>query len=736
MGLSRRQILVGGGVGVGLLIGWEMWPRRYRENLTAAPGETIFNAFLKIGEDGHVAIVACQTEMGQGVWTSLPQILADELGADWRTVSVEPAPINPLYANDFLARERAREGLPGFLREAKGWIAHEVATREARMMTAGSTSIRGFEARYREAGAVARALLCKAAARQWDAAWDACDTAAGFVIHGDDKMRFADVAADAARLAPPSAVPLRAPGAGGIAGRSVPRLDLPSKVDGSARFAGDVRLPDMVFAAVRQGPYGDTRLKSVDVKAADAVAGSLAIVRHPRFVAAVATNWWAANRALDAVAPVFVTTGPLADDASIEAALVAALEGPGTRFADVGDLAKAFASGRGHHAEYAVSTALHAAIEPLAATARLSGDRLEVWMPTQAPDLARAAAARAVGLAAEQVTIFPMLAGGGYGRHLEVEAAEQAAILARHMRRPVQLTWSRAEECIQDRFRPPARARLTATLDENGIVAGWQAKIATPATWGPTLARLKGEAGDPGHAEAEAVEGAAPPYGIGALAVDHHPAAIGVPTGVWRGGAHGINAFFTESFMDELARLAGVEPLSFRMQMLGGQPRLARCLTTVTALGDWDGGAPGSTQGIAAHSAFGSHIALLAEAHRGDGGQIAVDRIVAVVDAGRLIHPDIVLQQIEGGILWGIAAALGSATGFAGGLAEARNFDTLGLPRLAATPEIRIELIESNEAPGGVSGLGVAPVAPAIANALFAATGRRLRRLPLRAGGA
>ena len=735
MGVSRRQLLVGGGAGVGLVLGWGLWPRHYRPNLSAAPGETIFNAFLKIGTDGHVSVVVCQAEMGQGVWTSLPQILADELGADWRTVAVEPAPISPLYANDFLIAEAAEGALPGFLKGVGTWAAREYATRSALMITGGSTSIRGFEARFREAGAMARALLCKAAGKRWNAAWDACDTAGGFVTHGDDRVRFAEIAAEAAALTPPDHAPLRVPGAGGIVGRSVARIDLPSKVDGSARFAGDVRLPDMVYAAVRHGPFGNTRLKRIDEAGADKVPGTLATFANPGWAAAVATNWWAANRAVNAIAPVFATKGALPDSASIAKALGDALDRGGTRLVSTGDLAKAFDGAPGHRAEYAVPVAVHAPIEPLTATARITGDRLELWMPTQAPGLSRAAAARAIGFPEDRVTVYPMLIGGGFGRKIENDAAEQAAILAKQMKQPVQVVWSRAEETMQDRFRPPARARLTASFRQGGAITGWQAQIATPSTMTAMLSRLRGKGGGEnvgeGQSESAAIEGAAPPYAVGALGVDHHPADIGIPTGMWRSVSNSYTAFFTECFVDECARLAGVEPLSYRMQMLGGAPRLARCLTTVTALGEWDGGSAGSGQGIAAHSCFGSHIAMLAEAHVGEGQRIIVDRIVAVADVGRVIHPDIVLQQIEGGIIWGLAAALGATTGFTRGLADARNFDALDLPTLATTPEIRIELIPSREAPGGVGELAVPPVAPAIANALFAATGRRLHTLPL-----
>lgn len=287
---------------------------------------------------------------------------------------------------------------------------------------------------------------------------------------------------------------------------------------------------------------------------------------------------------------------------------------------------------------------------------------------------------------------------------------------------------------MRGRGRPPALGRMSARLGRNGGLLAWRAEIATPSTSGEMIARfMPGMSG--GGAEASAVEGATPSYAIPAFAVDHLPAKIGVETGAWRSVANSYTAFFNECFVDELARKAGIEPLSFRMQMLDGNTRLAHCLSTVTALGGWEGGEQGSGQGIAAHSSFGSHVAMLAEVHVKDQ-RIIVDRIVAAVDCGRVINPDIVRQQIEGGIIWGLAATLGARLGFAGGLAEARNFDALNLPLLADTPEIRVEIIPSGEAPGGVGEIGVPPVAPAIANALFAATGERLRNLPLAVGGA
>lgn len=732
--VSRRKLLIGGGAGAGLLLAWGIWPRRYAPNLRAAAGETIFNAFLKIGTDGHISVVVPQAEMGQGVTTALPQILADELGADWRTIGVEPAPISPLYANYFLM-EQAAADLPGWLQGAGAWAMRQVAIRSALMITGGSTSIRGFEQRYREAGATARALLCMAAAKRWDAEWGACDTAEGFVIRGKDRLRFGELAAEAATFTPPGEVPLRARGEGGIVGKSVPRIDLPSKVDGTARFAGDVRLPEMLFASIRNAPFASGTLVPVDRRKAEQVVGVVALVENPRWVAAVATNWWAAERALDLAAPVFSTQGARVDDRSIHTTLETALKSAdGKRFVERGDPDALLGGSEVVQADYRVPPAAHAAIETLNATARITGDRVEIWMPTQAPGMARAGVARALGVEEGMVTIYPMLLGGSFGRKVSHAAAVQAAIIAAKVGKPVQLVWPRSEETTHDEYRPPAIGRLRARLGDRGVPVAWSTRIAAPSASAEQMGRLMPGplAPDPADPEAGAIEGALPPYTIPAVAIEHVAAPVGVPSGAWRSVANSYTAFFTESFVDELARRAGIEPLSYRMQMLNGAPRLARCLQTVATLGNWQGGIEGSAQGIAAHSCFGSHVAMLAEARVGDGGVIKVDRIFAVADCGRIIHPDMLRQQIEGGIIWGLAGALGNAITLDKGQVVQTNFDGLALPTLADTPEIVIELIDNDEPSGGVGEIAVPPVAPAIANAIFSATGKRLRSLPLR----
>lgn len=728
-GVTRRRLLVGGGAGIGLVVAWAAWPRRYAVNLRAAKGEALFGPYLKIGEDGHVTVAVPQAERGQGVFTAFAQIVADELGADWRTMGIETAPLNPLYANSLWLRELAGVAEPSS-------VADRLAADAMLMATAGSTSVRAFEAPLRAAAAVARAQLCAVAADRWGVAPEACDTAAGFVVHEAKRLRFGELAAAAADETPPAAPPLRMTDDDRLAGESLPRLDTPSKLDGMTNYAADIRLPNMVFAAIRQAPRGAVRLVGLDKAAADRVPGVLAVVDTPRWVAAVANNWWAANRALDAMRPRFATRD-VPDQPAIDRLLDAALEGEGTRVVARGDLAAAFSGATVKYADYRVAPAAHAAIEPVAATASWADDRVQLWLPTEAPASARAAVASGLGIAAERVIVHPTQIGGGFGRGLGSEAAVQAAELSMRLKRPVQLQWSRVEDLYHDPLRPPARARLTGKLG-GGRIAAWQAKIAVPHYGEAVASTLLADSALARRYAAKgsdrfSVAGAETPYAIEALAVDHHPAELDLPIGYLRGGAYGYTTFFTESFVDELARMAFIEPFSFRMAMLGGSPRLARCLTTVASIGGWQGGEPGTSQGLAVHAAYGSMIAVLAEA-RSEGGRIRVDRLVAAVDAGRMINPDLVRQQIEGGLVFGMSLALGGAPGLAGGVTAARQLRDLRLPILADTPEISVELLPSEAEPGGVSELAVPPVAPAIANALFAATGRRYRHLPILLG--
>ena len=678
LNVDRRTLLIGGGAGIGLIVAFALWPRVHPSPLRAAKGEQAFDHFLKIGRDGRVTIAVPQAETGQGAWTALPQILADELGAAWDTVAVEPAPSSPLYANP-LAREQGWTGDAGLLR-----------------ITAGSTSVRAFERPLREAGAAARGLLIRAAAARWDVDPAACDTADGFVVATGRRLGFGELAEEAAGLTP-RATALRPLGSGRLAGRPLDRLDLPAKSDGSLRFAGDVRLPAMLFAAARLAPFGG-RLTGFSRAGAEAAPGVRAVVANDRWLAIAADNWWAAERALKAANVRF--TGAVGEP--WEALLDQALEGDGDTAFVRGDYASAVDGSRPLAATYRAAPAAHHGLEPLTATARFNGDRLEVWAAMQAPEFVRVAAERASGTG--HVTVYPMPVGDSGGRAIEADAVPIAVALARKLDHPVQLTVSATGSHNHDRLGAPAAARMTA-LPGAGRIAAWKM-------------RLAGRIGavDP------------PPYAIAAVAIETTTAVLPFATGTMRGDPQRFVTFATESFIDELARAAGAEPLAFRMGMLGGSPRLAFCLQTAAAAGGWDGGAPGSTLGLAATSAFGSHIALLAEASLGPTQQIEVHRLVAAVDCGRIVNPSLVRQQIEGGLIWAIGQALASAPTIAGGIARARR---VTLPLLARTPRIDIRLVASSAAPGGVSGLAVPVLAPALANAIAAGTGKRLRNLPL-----
>ncbi|HCW61295.1 MULTISPECIES: molybdopterin cofactor-binding domain-containing protein [Sphingobium] len=738
-GLDRRTLLIGGGAAAGLLLAWGAWPRTYAPNLAAGPTETIVNAFLKIDRSGQIIVVVPQTEMGQGVTTVLPQILADELGADWRTVAVQSAPISPLYANELLAREWLASDWTRLLGDAGRWAIDQYATRSALMLTGGGTSIPMFHDAYRDAGAAARVLLCKAAAARWSIPWESCDIQEGLISDGAQRrMKIGDVAGEAMAFDLPPILPYRQGQDGRLAGQDLARLDTPSKIDGTHNFAADVRLPDMVFASIRQGPIGDATLAGLDDRAASSVTGFLKLVKQDRWVAAVASNWWAANKALDLADPVFTLRGTAVSSEGIDAALEAAFsKSSGRRLYAQGDLEPVFDGATILASEYQVDAALHLAIEPPCATARVTQGGAEIWMATQAPGLARDAIADALGLSREAVTLYPLHAGGSFGRAMDWDVGVQAAMIARDMGRPVQLLWSRLEDVIQDRPSAPARARMAAKVGRNGAIEGWLAKVAAPCAMTQTWARiadgkLPHEAAQDGAESANrlAVAGMVPPYAIPNWAIDHYPADVGLPLGFMRGNARLHGTFFTESFIDELAHLANIEPMSFRIQMLGGNPRLAHCLTTAAAMGGWQGGVAGSGQGMAAHMINGAYAAVMVEASM-SGDRLSVGRIIAAVDAGDPVHPDIARQHIESGLVFGLAFATGASVSYAHGLPTRAILGRMNLPRLADIGEVSVEMIRSTADPAGTSDLVAPLMAPAIANALYTWTGQRIRSLPL-----
>ncbi len=743
---SRRGVLVGGLAAGALVVGYALRPRRYALPLPPSRDEVAFDAWIKLGDDGVVTVAVPQVEMGQGVTTLIPQIIAYEMGVDWRRVAVEPAPPSPLYANVPLASrwaELTMPAMPDALLGDDAALVRRWAQDHTFTVTADGTALAAYEGPARAAAAMARALLCMAAAERWDVDWRECDAKDGFVVHKGKRLPFGPLARAAAALDPLRSPPLRdaPPAERPGAPIAYPRLDLPAKVDGSLVFAGDVRLPGMVYASIRHGPIGESALADYDKTAANGVRGLITLVRNPGWLAAVASTWWAADQALTRIDAGFTSTDR-ADSATIDQAMETAMQtGTATRLAERGD-PDAFLTGRlPLQLRYEVQPALHASIETASATARFKDGHLELWMGTQAPQAAREIAARALGIDVAGVTLYPMPLGGSFDRRLENDHAGEVALIARACQRPVQLTWSRKQEHIVGYPRPPVAAVLGANVDATGRLGGLRARIVAPATAREFGRRLL-HADSPraaidavaGVADPMIIEGAIPPYAIDHLAIDHVPVRLPLPTGRMRGNAHGYTAFFVESFIDELAHRAGREPLAYRMAMLGHDPRLADCLQRVAALSGWGGGADSSGQGIACHLIgsveSGGRIAVVASARR-DADGATVDRLSAVADIGRIVNLDIARQQIEGGLIFGLGLALGCSTGYEGGLPVTGRLASLNLPVLADCPAIDVNFITSSAAPADPGELGVAAVAPAVANALFSATGLRLRQLPL-----
>jgi isoquinoline 1-oxidoreductase beta subunit len=709
LNLDRRTLLIGGGAGVGLVVAFWAWPRQLGSDLVAGKGEQSFGNYLKIGRDGRITVAVPQVETGQGIWTALPQIVADELGAAWETVAVEPAPLTAAYANPLARNEGWLDGF-GPLRSYRI---------EGRMqITSGATSVRAFEQPLREAAAVARTMLVGAAADRWNVDPKECETADGFVLNGGRTFTFGELAEEAAGRSPPRRPSRRQSPKGRLIGRPLQRLDGPGKSDGSLRFAGDVRLPGMLFASVRMAPPGG-RLTSYSRKTVAGMPGIHYVAAREGWIAVVAENWWTAERALKAAAPKFSGPKTPPDMRPMFDDMLAS--GDPHEWFHRGDYDKATRGSRPLTATYYVAPSQHLGLEPVTATARVAGDGLEVWAPTQAPGLARARAGDAA--------LYPMPVGEPAGRAMEADAVPIAVELAGALKRPVQVVLSQSTSQNHDRVAPGALARMTALPGEGGITAAWAMRVATADGLGLALARLAGEDA-PRKLRRTAVDGAVPPYAIPNVRIEAVNAALPFTAGYMRGSPQREMAFFTESFIDELAHAAGMEPLGFRMSMLGQNGRLARCLQGAARLADWDGGGPGSTMGIAGCSAFGSHIGLVATASIGDDQRVKVQRLVAAVDCGRIVNSGLVAQQIESGLIWALAQATAPAPEWVAGMPRARPWSAIGLPRIDDTPEIVIEQIPSSDPPGGISGLAATVLAPAVANSIYAGTGRRMRALP------
>lgn len=729
---TRRGFLIAGGASIGLVVGYALWPRQYPNAWAPGQGETLLGPWIKISTEGQVTVACPQAEMGQGVMSGFAQIVADELGADWMQMAVEPAPWHPAYANVALAAA-GTASLPAMVRPFASKLGGEAIRRMNLHLTGGSMSIMNYHDILRRAAAEARARLIHAAAGEWGVSADELDTANGYVVYKANRLSFAE----AVRLVDPESDPpsaeLRPVSSRRLEGKTLLRIDIPSKVDGSARFGADVRVPGLLYAAVRHGPVAGS------LKSAQAPDG-VQMVKGPNWVAAVSRTNWAAQQALDKIETSFAVAGQKAGPWIQQALAKAALaEEGGKAVIDEGDLAEAFSNATVIVQDYSVPFLAHACMEPMTATARITEDRAEIWGPTQSLTIAHAQVADALGFKKDNVIVYPTLVGGGFGRKAEADCMVEAALIAKAVGKPVQVTWSREEDFGQGRFRPPVQARMRGAVRggngaDAGRIAGWDARVAAPDPTNSFARRnVAALASDNDKASAAAIEGLSHSfYAIPAFRAVHVPMDQPVPLGFWRSVGNSFSAFMVESFIDELAAAAGKDPLAFRLSHLADKPRHTAVLKAAAEAANW--GEPvdkGFGRGIALHESFGSIAAMVVEAGLVEG-RIRIKEAVVVLDCGRAITPDAVRAQMEGSAIMGLSAAIGESITFEEGQAQERNFHSYPVMQMSGSPErLTTVIVTSGAALGGVGEPALPPAAPALANALAVATGRRARSLPL-----
>ena len=746
--LNRRHFLIAGTVAAGgLLVGCGV-PSGHsrlgdREVFKPTDGQIALNGWVKIAPDGKVIVATPRSEMGQGVHTALAMLLAEELDADWARVATEQAPVAAIYANAALL-----VNILPFLPDDDGFIARIGRASVQRMgytlglqVTGGSSSVRDAWEPMRVAGATARALLVQAAAAQWKVPAAECSVAKGTVSHAASgrSAGFGELAQAAAALTPPDEVQLKARADWQFIGKPMPRTDLRAKTDGSAVFGIDVRPAGLLHAAIRQCPVFGGKVASFDSAPALASRGIKQVFQlGDNALVVVADNHWRAQQALAAL-PVRWDEGPNAklDSASIAAQLRRDLDaGGGSGFRNEGDSEKALASlpagGKKIEAEYEVPFLAHAAMEPINCTAQVKDGTLTVWASTQVPGFARWKAAKVANVDTDKVQLHVPYLGGGFGRRLETDMVEQAvAIALKTGGAPVKLVWSREEDMQHDMYRPTAVSRFQAALGADGQPLAWFNRVAAPSIGLGTMERLV-----PAMAmdmpDKNQIEGAFEiPYEIANIGVRQVRSKTPVPVGSWRSVGHSYNAFFTESFIDELAHAAGKDPFEYRRALLARHPRQRAVLELAAAQAGWGQPLPaGQARGIALHESFGSICAQVAEVSLQDGLP-RVHRVVVALDCGTVVNPDTVDAQLQSAVVYGLSAALYGAITIAAGRVEQANFPSYDALRLAAMPKIETHIVPSAEPPGGVGEPGTPPIAPAVANALFALNGQRLRKLPL-----
>jgi CO/xanthine dehydrogenase Mo-binding subunit len=730
--VSRRRFVSISALAAGGLVIATRLPRARAAEPTVAPGKPFTpNAWVTVTPDDRVILVIDRVEMGQGTITSHATLLAEELEVDPAKVEIALAGPHQAYDNPEL----------GF------------------QMTGGSSSVKTSWKPLREAGAMAREMLKAAAAKTWRLDVAACSAREGAIEGpGGRRARYGELTLAAARLHRRRAT-LKDPKDWKLIGRSLHRLDVPDKVAGRAVFGIDVKVPGCLTAVVVRCPVPTGKLKTVNDAVAKAMPGVVAVVAMPAAVGVVATGFWQAKTAALKL-EVAWDLGPRAelDSAGIrERWRKLALEDAHRAVRKDGNFARAFeearkAGGKILEAEYGTPFLAHAPMEPQNCTASVKDGRCEVWAPTQSPSGARDTAQRVTGFSEDRITVHQTLIGGSFGRRISQDWVAEAVFLSAALQKPVKVIWTREDDLRHDRYRPASHHRLQAALDGKGTPVAWRHRIVTPSIlaqigadfasdllplWlGPGVRGFAGQQAKKLYAsgtvlDGQTVEGAKElEYAVPNVRVELNQDEPGVPVGYWRSVGHSSNAFVKECFVDELAHAAGEDPVAFRLRLLSKEPRNRAVLELAAAKAGWGTPPPpGRARGVAQHHSFDSWVAQVAEVSVQDGA-IRVHRVVAAIDCGRVVNPDVVRAQVEGAVIFGLSAALKGKITFEHGRVVQGNFNDYEILRLHEIPEVEVHLVPSEEPPTGVGEPGVPPIAPAVGNALFALTGKRLRELP------
>jgi isoquinoline 1-oxidoreductase beta subunit len=702
--LQRRDFLKSAAAATGGLVIAVYLPACSKpENVAKSTGpvkQVSANAWLRIGTDGSITVLCDRSEMGQGVYTALPTLIAEELGVAPSSINVEFAPPGKEYINALLGGQ----------------------------VTGGSTSVRDAWDKLRMAGAEARMRLIGAAAEEWGAPPQSCSVADGYVVFTSRRKSFGELAEAAAALPKPENVQLKTRNEFKYIGKPQKRLDTPAKVDGSAQFGIDVRLPGMLYAALAQPPELGASVKSFKADAAQGMPGVKQVLQTSSGVAVIADSWWQAKQARDAL-QIEWAAGKNAKltNAAITAGLRTAASGKGKEVRKDGDAETALRSGKRVEQTYELPMLAHATLEPQNCTVEFRDDGCHVYAPTQVQQIVQAVAAQASGLPPERVFVHTTFLGGGFGRRLEGDFVPAAVECAKAANKPVKVLWTREDDMTHDKYRPPARNTLSGSFDAGGKLSAVKMHLVAPSItsrWFP--AAVANGAVDPFAVEAAHNF----PYDVPNVYIDYLQHEIGIDVGYWRSVSHALNCFAVESFMDELAYEGRLDPYEFRRSMLDKQPRWQMVLDTAAKKAGWGHAPSGRHHGIALMSGYDTYIAQVAEVSV-QGSQVKVHKIVCAIDCGQMINPDIVHAQAEGSIVFGLTAALHSEINIAGGRVKEQNFDDYRLMRINEAPEIEVYVVNSTEKPGGMGEPAVAVVAPAVCNAIYAATRKRIRALPI-----